>query len=323
LRDGWGKVALGKAAYQVLVVGAGLPDNLERALDELAERRGVQLARYVTGMGATALAEAVGAAAARQHPAFVISYNNKGGTGKSTLAVNAAARLAQLGWRVLVVDDDAQNGDVAGYLDLDADGLPHLGELLRHRDGALGVDEVQRAISATGHNVDVLPAPPTPSGQSHTAPQAWTLARVLAELPYDVVLVDSPPGLTEGTLTQALLQDGLVRAAILPFTDDQGGVKGLREARTHVLARVPPEGVIPVLVRIRPHALAEAGQIPELEGLHALEIPYCASLVERPVLSTGSGGWLRALLGRSTAEAGLAFESLGQRLERVLGLVRE
>ncbi len=78
-----------------------------------------------------------------------------------------------------------------------------------------------------------------------------------------------------------------------------------------------------MLVRIRPDALAEAGQIPELDGLDALEIPYCASLVRQPILSDNGGGWLRALLGRSDAEAALAFESLGKRLERVLGLVRE
>ncbi len=324
--DGWVKALLSKAAYQALVVGAGLPGKLERALDEIAARRGARLARYVTGMGAAALAEEVGAAAAQRPPAFVISYNNKGGTGKSTLAVNAAARLAKLGWRVLVVDDDAQNGDVAGYLDLDADSLPHLGELLRYGDRTPGADEVQETISASDYGVDVLPAPPTPSGLSHTVPQAWTLAQALVELPYDVVLVDSPPGLTEGTLTQALLQEGLVGAAMLPFSDDRAGVKGLREARTHVLAQVPTESIVPVLVRIRPDVLTEVGQIPGLDGLKALEIPYCASLARRPVLAPDDGRWplwLRAFLARSEAEAALAFESLGGRLERALGLVRE
>ena len=34
--------------------------------------------------------------------------NEKGGTGKTTLAVHAAARLAELGRRVLLVDLDAQ-----------------------------------------------------------------------------------------------------------------------------------------------------------------------------------------------------------------------
>ncbi len=320
--DGWGKVALSKAACQTIVVGAGLSDKLERALEEVASRRSAQLVRYITGLGVAELARKVGATAARQTPAFVISYNNKGGTGKSTLAVNIAARLAQLGWRVLVVDDDAQNGDVAGYLDLDADGLPHLGELLRRHDGPPMVNEVQGAISASAYGVDVLPAPPTPSGQSHTVSQAWVLAQALVELSYDVILIDSPPGLTEGTLTQALLYDGLVGAAMLPFTDDRSGIKGLREARTHVLAQVPIEGIMPVLVRVRPDAVFEVEQIPELDGLDALEIPYCVSLARQPVLSNG-GGWLQALLGRSEAEAGLAFESLGKRLERVLGLQKE
>jgi hypothetical protein len=320
----WGKAALGQGAYRAVLVGRGLSDALEQSLERLAERRDVQLVRHTMGMDAPALARALGARAVKAAPAFVISFNNKGGTGKSTLAVNAAVRLAALGYRVLAVDDDAQNGDVAPYFGLDGDDIPHLGELLGRQDRRLEPQDVQSLVVAAGRGVDVLAAPPTPTGPGPTVPQVWELAMALVELPYEVVFIDSPPGLTEGTLTQTLLHEGLVRAAMLPFTDDRGGLKGLREARTLMLARIPPERILAVLMRIRPDVLAEPAQIPELRGLEVLEVPYYKGLMHDPVLSPDGGGGiktlLRAIFGWPGSEAALAFESLGRRLVRALAL---
>jgi hypothetical protein len=142
------------------------------------------------------------------------------------------------------------------------------------------------------------------------------------------VVVDSPPGLTQGTLTQVLLQEGIVSVAMLPFTDDQAGVKGFREARTIILEQVPQERIIPVLVRTRPDILKEPGQIPELQGLEALEIPYYAELARNPVfVPNGSGGagglatMVGAIFGRSHSEVSVVFETLGQRLVQALAAV--
>lgn len=322
----WGKALLGSGAYRAIVAGRGVPDRLGEVLEQLAERQGVALVRHVTGRDVQALAQDLGASAVKAVPSFVISFNNKGGTGKSTLAANAAVRVAEAGARVLVVDDDVQNGDAAGYFGL-SDSIPHLGDLLERQDGRLGPQDVQAVISATGYGVDVLAAPPTPTGAGLTVPVAWELAMALTELPYDVVFVDAPPGLTQGTLTQALLQEGLVSMALLPFSDDDAGRKGLREARTLILEQVDPKRVLAVLMRIRPDVLAEPGQMPELQGLEVLEIPYYAGLVRNPILYLDGGGGLKtflgAFLGRAESEAAVAFESLGRRLVQVLTDVAE
>jgi cellulose biosynthesis protein BcsQ len=319
---GWGKATLGNAPYHAVVVGRGVPGRLKGGIEQVARQREASLVQYTTGMDAQSIADDVGAYAVKPIPAFVVSFNNKGGTGKSTLVANAAVRMAHGGQRVLLVDDDVQNGDVASYLGLDNNAVPHIGELLEYRDGALEPQHIQQAITASEYGVDVLAAPPTPTGTSLTVPQAWEFALALADLPYDVIFVDSPPGLTAETLTRALLQQSLVQVAMLPFTDDQAGLKGLREARTLILEQVPQHGIVPVLMRIRPDALAEPGQIAELEGLEVTEIPYFAELARQPVLApNGHGGFktfLGAFLGRVRAETDVAFESLGQRLAQVL-----
>jgi len=119
--------------------------------------------------------------------------NQKGGSGKTTTAVNLAAALAELGRRILLVDLDSQ-ASATRWLGMDeGDGV--------YRVLVDRVD-LQSFIVPTGEtNIDVVPASPPLAlveQQGRNKPNAETaLARKLSPLRdrWDFILLDSPPAL--------------------------------------------------------------------------------------------------------------------------------
>lgn len=131
--------------------------------------------------------------------------NQKGGSGKTTTAVNLAAALAERGRRVLVVDLDPQ-GSASAWLGAEDSGTGLLDVFVQ--DGKLS--ELIRPSSAPG--VDVIPSSPRLAGVDKALAEevgAETLLRGhLTRLPsrWKYVLLDCPPALgllTVNALTSA------------------------------------------------------------------------------------------------------------------------
>lgn len=126
--------------------------------------------------------------------------NQKGGVGKTTTTVNAAAALGELGITALVIDLDPQcNATLALGIARSDTGVSSYDVLMSDGD-------IAGAIRPTNsHNVSCLPASPdlagaevelvAIAGREHQLQQALT---PVAEQ-YDVILIDCPPSL--GLLT--------------------------------------------------------------------------------------------------------------------------
>jgi chromosome partitioning protein len=135
--------------------------------------------------------------------------NEKGGTCKTTLCVNVAARLAARGKRVLVADMDTQ-GHAGKSLGVDVRRLsPTIHDWLL--DYTVRFEDVVQRTGVAG--LDLLPANKDlaafPVAVAPADDRAERLERRLDELGesrYDAVLVDAPP-------SQSLVTENVLRAA--------------------------------------------------------------------------------------------------------------
>jgi chromosome partitioning protein len=133
--------------------------------------------------------------------AAICIANNKGGVGKTTTAVNLAAGLARLNYRVLVVDVDGQ-ANATYALTGRVHPVPSLYDVLvgdRKLESIVWQTNEERVwlVPADGRlqNVDVeLAARPG---------REWRLAKALNGQSYDYIILDTPPSL--GILTQNAL----------------------------------------------------------------------------------------------------------------------
>lgn len=156
--------------------------------------------------------------------AFKISIcNQKGGVGKSTLAVNVAAGFAASGKRVLLVDFDPQANSTSGIGFVLPQGNPSVYE-------AILSGEAAQALAPTQFlGLDILPASPDLAGAAVELVSAQAREHKLRQLlttienNYDIILIDCPPSL--GLLTlNALFASELV---LIPMQCEYYALEGL------------------------------------------------------------------------------------------------
>jgi chromosome partitioning protein len=177
-------------------------------------------------------------------------FNHKGGTGKTTTAVNVAAGLAEQGKRVLLVDVDAQ-GNVGVALGV-------RGPRTMYHVLVLGTDPREAAVPARG-NIDVITSNETLAAAELYLAGRPNRDRVLRERmlgadDYDVVVLDCSPSLS------LLNQNALVYAdsVLIPVSCDylaligvKQVIKTLRNVYEHLKHPVHILGVVPTFYDAR------------------------------------------------------------------------
>jgi chromosome partitioning protein len=198
-------------------------------------------------------------------PRIVAIANQKGGVGKTTTSVNLGAALAEMGYRVLVVDLDPQGNATTG-----------LGVNARELEGSvydviMNDTPVEDCVEPTSlKNLFVVPATIDLAGAEIELVPAFSrelkLRRALHELreDYDYMLIDCPPSLglltvnglaaaddvivpiqceyyaLEG-LSQLIRNVSLVQKNLNPSLDVRGIVLTMYDARTKLADQVEQE----------------------------------------------------------------------------------
>jgi chromosome partitioning protein len=155
-------------------------------------------------------------------PKRIAVFNHKGGTGKTTTAVNLAAGLAERGSRVLLVDADAQ-GNVGASLGI-------RGDRTLYHVIVLGADANEVAIPVR-QNLDVLTSDETLAAAELHLAQAPNRDRIMRERlgervrGYDVIVIDCAPALSLMNQNVLVYADSVV----VPVSCDYLSLVGVRQ----------------------------------------------------------------------------------------------
>lgn len=125
-------------------------------------------------------------------------FSGKGGTGKTTVAVNTAVYLAREGKRVMLLDLDLQCGDVAIYLD--ADPKYSIVDLVQDR-GGITIENINNFSVDHSSGLRILCAPKSAEFAEYVKPSDVEKIIDIMRPFYEYVILDMSAALNDITVT--------------------------------------------------------------------------------------------------------------------------
>jgi len=221
---------------------------------------------------------------------IIAAFNPKGGSGKTTTAVNVAAVLASMGRRVLLIDLEADLNASISLGVRPADVRPSIAEvLLRERRPA----DVIRPVRGTP-NLFLITGSPELARMDRSLRNAREPERRLADAikplksQFDNILLDSPSGFSLIARSVPLAADQLVmpiRAEYLSLESLAHFLTWYRDLNTERRTTAHLCGILLTMVDYRRQATREIVEIIRLHnrrGVFATEIPQDQRVAESP-----------------------------------------
>ena len=235
---------------------------------------------------------------------IIMIANQKGGTGKTTTALNLGSQLAEAGLRVLLIDLDPQSSLTLATAG-DCSGSSMAEVLGGAQPGTLALSKIIRKL---GTRLDLAPADIVMSSNETYLSGRYSREHILerALIPvntsnnYDVCLIDCSPSLSILFVNALTASHGVI-APTLPAALDLRGLRLFVESFEDTKAALNPElELIGVLVcqfdsRLNHHNAA-------LADLKASGLPIFKTTISRGVKVSSSAGTGRAAQGKQSEQ---------------------
>jgi chromosome partitioning protein len=253
----------------------------------------------------------------------IVIASQKGGVGKTTVALNLAVALAERGRRTLLADLDPQGGIALALAKGDTE-LPGLAELLMGEAGpeeAVYPTKLQGLSLLTRGRLD--PADAVEYEQALFAPGALDDLLSRCEQGFDVVVIDTPAGLglvTRAALTAAEFVVILLQAEVLALRSLHQALRVVEHVRGTENPRLNLIGILATLVdKDLPGTRAILAEMWNgFPGVLETIVPRSAAFAT----ASGSGVPIAFLSGQTNPEArrfAVLADELESRMNRLVG----
>ncbi|MGI5186507.1 ParA family protein [Dactylosporangium sp. CA-152071] len=247
--------------------------------------------------------------------------NQKGGVGKTAIAINLGAALAELGYRVLLIDLDPQGHLTEACSLAETQEPATLANALLMEGNTLTAEHVKALVTTWRENIDVVPtnldAFKLERQLYRVRGAEYRLERVVELLAagggYDVCLIDCPPSL--GVLTD----NALVTAEqlIIPVQAEDSTLRALRLLLEQVTAvKTELRTDIDILGMVVNLYDRRKGQIvtSTLATLREMPLPILATIHDRAVIREAWRLGVSVLEHAPQSDATEAFRALAKHL---------
>lgn len=195
-----------------------------------------------------------------------VIYSNKGGVGKTSIAITLGDRVSAMGARILLLELDACPGDFSIYFELDV-ARCNLSRAVKHPE------TYKELVYSVRENLDVLAGPSTPLEGEDLQKDEFIILLERMKKDYDLIIVDTQPRLFE-TIVDAMESSDEIFMVLTPAQATVGRVSasleflavhfGIPEDRCRLIINKKRK-----LDNLRPQEILQAVNIPVL-----MIIPY-------------------------------------------------